>query len=499
MATLQDISDRLLVRAQEATLQLDVWIQQQKRFCELSGLNTEDLCKNHALYISQLNSLYVRSKEIGDKLRSGENRSQFSFQDEGAYIEELVYEFRDITLKLNELASLRRVQGSPSSQTSQYTCSSFKPRPYKISARHNSSSLEIDDKLDFPTKGKSNIRGASLHYPPEISLKDPVGKTCGDSWKINQLPLERQSTPLKKNNTIICPAKKQNEVLLIHDSKPNANHSVYQRLFKNKNRISLSLTNTEIDVDSSDASCYDNDDNTLNYNSDDDQVISYERETAAAATAVKESPKFVSKAYTSLRRYNSHESLLSMKSAIKPTYQSPTKLPFFGATRKVTPTVGRVQGTCSPVFTITSLGGSVSAETSPQRRTTVHKTIKSRELLLFSLGDISQRGEKGNAYSKFKQQSSSFLDSFAKLILTSEVGHSEAAIQVSKRSVRRSKQPLSGNKLETLTVTNIDESKTLSHGRNMAVNCLDTGPSPIISDNIRYGDLQEALNTELLL
>ena len=497
MATLQDISDRLLVRAQEATLQLDVWIQQQKRFCELSGLNTEDLCKNRALYISQLNSLYVRSKEIGDKLRSGENWSRFSFQDEGAYIEELVYEFRDITLKLNELASLRRIQGSPSSQTSQYTCSSFKPRPFKISARHNSSSLEIDEKLDSPTKGKSNIRGASLRYPPEITLKDPVGKTCTDSWKTNQLPLEHQSTPIKRSNTIICPAKKQDEVLLIHDSKAQTKHSVYQRLFKNKNRISLSLTNTEIDVDSSDTSCYDNDDNTLNYDSDDDQVISSERGTAVA---VKESQKFVSKTYTSLRRYNSHESLLSIKGAIKPKYQSPTKLPFFGATRKVTPTVGRVQGTCSPVFTISTLGGSASAEASPQRRNAIHKTIKSKELLLFSLGDISQHGEKCNAYSKTKQQSSSsFLDTFARLILTSEVGHSEAAIQVSKRSVHRSRQPSSKNELETLTVTNVDESNSSSHRRNMTVNCLDTESSPVISDNIRYGDLQEALNTELLL
>lgn len=122
MATqaLEDITERLLIRSQEAILQLDLWIQRQQRssICQTTDQESLDkLSQQYNQYMSQLNSLYVRSESVRDKLSKEQQRRLITEDNEHQRIEDLVREFQDITLRLNELATVPNEASNDSPQS----------------------------------------------------------------------------------------------------------------------------------------------------------------------------------------------------------------------------------------------------------------------------------------------------------------------------------------------------------------------------------------------
>ncbi|CAI5027414.1 BEM_HP_G0034810.mRNA.1.CDS.1 [Saccharomyces cerevisiae] len=279
MATqsLEDITERLLIRSQEAILQLDLWIQRQQRssICQTTDQESLDkLSQQYNQYMSQLNSLYVRSESVRDKLSKEQQRRLITEDNEHQRIEDLVREFQDITLRLNELATVpnEASNDSPQSQSTRSSLGSFQPRPLKIIERQ---------RLCMVTPSK----------PPKKSVGfNPINEVDCPS-KTNSLPCSPKKQPAR-NRTLR--AAKSHDTGLNKSKKPSSSDT-YESFFKNRQRLSLTFFDEMDDED---------------FDSDQDTIILPNISTPPHVGVTAKGAEF-----EPLRRYNSHESILSNKPA----------------------------------------------------------------------------------------------------------------------------------------------------------------------------------------
>lgn len=270
MMQLEDISERLLTRSQEAILQLEIWIRRQQHLRELEDDSIDRLGDQYNIYIAQLNSLCIRSEYVRDKLNK-ERERRLSLINDRKYIENLVLEFQDITVKLNELAHCRSSHSTPCSKSTRSSLDSFQPRPLKLTERLGSN---IREPNESPLKRKPPVKNVEFATIPE-SLNSKCLSLPGSPMK--ETTTEKSIRMAKSYDTGLRPKKKK--------ASTGDRGKEISAFFKENQRLSISFFGE-----------YDDETDSI---SDQDTVISV-------------SPACPPKGFP-LRRYNSHESILSTK------------------------------------------------------------------------------------------------------------------------------------------------------------------------------------------
>lgn len=552
MSSLADIADKLLIRSQESILQLDLWIKQRERAADQRGeVWSEEESDLGTLYVAQLNSLHIRSKYIRDKLL--ENGSATGavgpIMNPEEYIKQLVFEFRDITLKLNETVLVRRNGAgssnntSPSSQTTGSSNDSFEPKPLKIYSRQRDSLLLFAEgdsvaPLESPTKKKRYSGVGNVAVVPPLVESFALPK---DTFRTLAMYKSLPSSPIKKKV-----GRHTNVAGTTRDSQPGSpvrplraaksygdglngtashkKHSAeYDQVFKQKNRLSLSL----VPDDEDDTTGFAEQSNTnmppqeLYDESDQDTIMQYNN-----------SPMGNKVQFEPLRRYNSHESILSTRNSMllerksKPLRFSPFMANNYHPQGAA---VGSVQVNSSPIFA-DAVTASVSAQPAPERK------MRSTDLLhsvMKGMGPASQAItttdteliKASNPVPKTKQKQS-FFDSWNvfnkyQMTLTSETGRSEYKDMMqsisSGRRIQTFRKQVSPDTIVISTVISTKPQKMIknqgstegfsksydSHWRDdtRATTSNDEYGQPHMASHktVQFSDLQDALDTELLL
>lgn len=429
MSSLEDISERLLTRSREAITQLELWVQRQQHIREVENDDCIDrFSDQYNIYIAQLNSLCVRSEYVRHKLNE-ERQRRLSMLNDHKYIEELVYEFQGITEKLNELAQTQESDSTPSSKSTRSSLDSFQPRPLKLTERHLNN---VQATLESPIKKK--LMKKSVNFVPLTKEIETSKCISLPGSPIRELPVKRSIRLAKSCDTAL------NSRAQLKTKKQHV--SDLQSFFKENQRLSISFfEDRDDDVDSM---------------SDQDTVISM-------------SPSCGEK-FTPLRRYKSHESILST-TKIQPISSGKT----FGAfllPSSNRPSMKSVRVSSAPVFSTTGTPTS------------------SRDLLTALVA--SPHNAMVKKESKNKPKSSYF---FGKWNL------------FSTSSVRRPKtnmlQPASCSKTVASPAAPI--CGQLSHPSYSPLvfrndeSTLPPSSQPIFDSMVSYDDLRDALNTELIL
>jgi len=459
LQNLADISDKLVIKSQETILQLDLWMKQQKRQEEVIGnlVNNDNLSfdDEYTLFIAQLNSLYIRSKYVRDKLNQqlknfnnkGSSSSSSMIENPDDYVKHLVFEYKDITDKLNKLSQRQRTfinnnnntDSSPSSQTTDRSNDSFQPKPLKIYSRQRDSLLlGIDQSVTLslsPNEGKildqlvipkNTFRSLSCHNSlPNSPIKQrniqSIIDTTNDSKPFQFLKEQTlRSTKSYTDGLNITKSQKKKNLKQIDDE--------YQRLFKQKNRLSLSLVGDEEEYTRTNESQdiyrdFDNDgyNDYVNYDSDQNTIMQCNSPLIDMNSKQQQQLE-------PLRRYNSHESILSTRNSMLLEKKSkPLTFSMF-STNFNTPTTaisGSVQINSNPIFAKTSIGTSATIHSEP-----VTQRIRSTDLLHSVMKDMNtRRGSPINDRPQ-KPTKTSFFDNWNvfnkySMSLTSEVGNDD--------------------------------------------------------------------------
>lgn len=427
MSNLEDITEHLLNRAQEAVTQLEVWISDQQNFQKSRSHDAnEELKDMYSLYVAQLNSLCVRSEYVINKLNKEQRRRSSQYRNH-KYIEDLVFEFQDITLKLNDIAVSQNKNTTPSSKSSKSSCDSFQPKPLKITERHRSY-MEAAQRSPIK-KENSKKKVVVISDLPET---DPSSSRC----------LSLPGSPLKESRDKTIRLAKSYDTGLnrrsISKRTPGDKKDV-KSFFKDNQRLSISLFE---DCDKEDDSM-----------SDQDTVIS-------VSPACEE--KFVP-----LRRYNSHESILSIK---KP--RGPPKKLFssFLPNRSNCPSMNSARISSAPVF---------SKASNPAR---------SRDLLCAFVKDSRNAPLAHEVYDRKK--SSSFFAKWNPFNLKPVISNTTT---VANHKAKHRSDVIALQEDGTRHEFIASPPRKL----NRAISAVPR--EPIFDSTIAYEDLRDALNTELII
>lgn len=456
MPTLGDISERLFIRSQEAVLQLNLWIRRQQHLSDIEHEESANKLSNqYDLYMAQLNSLCVRSEYVRDKLNGGYKKRTPPIINEKIYIEDLVYEFQDITAKLNELAHEQKEQLTPSSKCSNGSVDSFQPRPLKLTERHRS---YIGATRQSPLK--AGDRPKNVNFAKGSLLELPCPSKCtslpGSPLKIKspERPLrvaKSYDTGLNPNLRVKLKKKKEEEMLSV---------------FKENQR--LSITFCEANDDESDSA------------SDQNTVIS--------TSPAPHSPLFdIENDKPPLRRCNSHDSVLSTKAHLAST-KRPAFLTMPTANR---PSMKSVTVSSAPV--ISSTGGRAS----------------SKDLLSLFVNN-TQTYNKDNDKRKHntdnnnnRNKNENFNGSLATNLLRN-IFRPQNQNEYNRNPVHSSQRDVTSNdEMNQLQARNYPRGIYTSCSRLVVKshrsNIISPTRQPIKNGNSMYDELQEALNTELIL
>lgn len=420
MTTLEDISERLLTRSQEAILQLELWIQRQQHLRELEDDPVHKLSDDYNMYIAQLNSLCVRSEYVRDKLNK-ERERRLSLLNDRKYIENLVFEFQKITVKLNDLACAQSTHSTPSSKSTRSSLDSFQPRPLKISERHQLGTQPINES---PTRKKSLKKSVAF-----VPVSDAIDNQSSRCFSLPGSPIKNdiyvRSVRLAKSYDTGLNSKTMRRV------KENNTQDIHS-FFKENQRLSISFCD-DLDED-------------LDVDSDQDTVIS-----VPPACHDKLSP---------LRRYNSHESILSTK--IQPLSQAKSLSSFLLPTPPNRPSINSTRISSEPIFSRNS-------------------TPTSSKDLLSTF--VSKQNFQSEDRAKNKQGSV-----FARWNL---FGNSSAASQITQVSAQNPMKIINSNFRQQIKLMQCYERPFQS--LQSAVK------GPVFDSMVSYDDLSDALNTELVL
>ncbi|GAV48599.1 hypothetical protein ZYGR_0M00200 [Zygosaccharomyces rouxii] len=452
MPSLDDISERLFIRSQEAVLQLELWIRRQQHISEIEHESSKDrLADQYNLYMAQLNSLCVRSEYVRDKLNAGYQNSKPPIINEQNYIEDLVYEFQDITFKLNELAQNQKEQLTPSSKYSTGSSSSFQPRPLKITERYRA---DIGATRQSPTKINGKLKNVNF---AEESLPNAHGPSKCTSLPGSPLKMKSPDRPLRV-------AKSYDTGL-----NPNSKAKMKKRkeeemlsVFKENQRLSITFCD-DIEEESDSAS----DQNTVISTSP--LPPSY----SVRYDAEGDKPP--------LRRYNSHDSVLSTRVQPISSIKCPTFLTTPTANR---PSMKSVTVSSAPI--ISSTGGKAS----------------SKDLLSSFISNTQD-------YDKKKRNDNGNNNRFSSNLIWNLFKPQNQSKQQNQKN--RNSPPLHGLQPDVTSEGKENQLQTTDYPRGVYSSCsrlvVKGQSSSIISpthqsikkDNTMYDELQEALDTKLIL
>lgn len=429
MSRLEDISERLLSRSREAIIQLELWVQRQQQIPELENEDCIDrLADQYNIYIAQLNSLCVRSEYVRHRLNE-ERQRRLSMLNDHKYIEDLVYEFQGITVKLNELAQTQKSDSTPSSKSTQSSLDSFQPRPLKITERHLNN---VQATLESPIK-KNLIKKRVNFVPPNKEVETSKCISLPGS-PIRELSIKRSIRLAKSCDTALNSNAQ---------SKTKKQHvSDLQSFFKENQRLSISF--------------FEDRDDDLDSMSDQDTVISM-------------SPSRGEK-FKPLRRYKSHESILST-TKVQPISSGKTFAAFLLPSSN-RPSMKSVRVSSAPVFSSTGT------------------PTCSRDLL--SAFVESPHNPMGKKESRNKLKSSSFFGKWNFF--------STSPVRTPKINMR---QPPSCQKTVASEAAPICGQLSHSSCSHLVFksdeSTLPPASQPIFDSMVSYDDLRDALNTELIL
>lgn len=426
---LEDISERLLTRSQEAILQLELWIQRQQHLRELDDSLIDNLGDQYNIYIAQLNSLCVRSEYVRDKLNRERERRMSRINDR-KYIEDLVFEFQDITVKLNELAQSQSVDSTPSSKSTRSSLGSFQPRPLKLSERHGPGVRAV---RESPLKNKQVIKTVNF-----TGLHDPIAETLSKCFSLPGSPV-REPAPSRS----IRMAKSYDTGLNSKARKRSKGRKDYDvpSIFKENQRLSITV--------------FDDLEEDADYTSDQDTVISL-----LPAGDEKGAP---------LRRFNSHESILSTK--MQPTTTGRLFSSFL-LPQSNRPSMKSVRISSTPVF---------SKNTAP---------ATSRDLLSTFVTGPAKKMETNNGRQENK---SGFFGNWSFFGSHSSVSRVSSASKQSGLASEPTKVPGDSR-------VHQQSSKSILPRTNDVYRTPRSPPkAPVFDSLISYDDLRDALGTELIL
>lgn len=429
MMPLEDISERLLTRSQEAILQLELWIQRQQHLRELEDESIDKFGDQYNIYIAQLNSLCIRSEYVRDKLNK-ERERRLSMINDRKYVENLVLEFQDITMKLNELARSRSRHSTPSSKSTRSSYDSFQPKPLKITERHRSN---VRESRESPLKRRpinQSVGFTELEESPNSRCLSLPGSPVKEVVPERSIRLAKSyDTGLRSTNKKLTDRSAERDI---------------RSFFKENQRLSISFFGE-----------YDNEADSA---SDQDTVISV-------------SPACQPKAVP-LRRYNSHESILSTK--IEPLcFEKGFSSFLLPISNRPSLTSARVSS--APVFSKTT------------------KPASSRDLL--STFVTCPRSARSNGGNKRESKAKSFFAGWS-FFRTTNTGLGQVPANGNPKqrsSVRQDLLPEFGSE-ETQRENLSSPSKARPSSGSQSPSKL-----PIFDSLISYDDLRDALNTELIL
>ncbi|CAR29074.1 ZYRO0F18502p [Zygosaccharomyces rouxii] len=450
MPSLDDISERLFIRSQEAVLQLELWIRRQQHLSEIEHEHARDkIADQYNLYMAQLNSLCVRSEYVRDKLNAGYQNRKPPIVNEQNYIEDLVYEFQDITVKLNELAQNQKEQVTPSSKHSNGSVNSFQPRPLKITERYRT---DIGATRQSPTRINGKLKNVNFveESLPELFCPSKCTSLPGSPLKMrspDRLPdrplrvAKSYDTGLNPNSRAKLKKQKEEEMLSV---------------FKENQRLSITFCD-DIDEGSDSAS----DQNTVISTSPipPSHPIQYDVQS--------EKPP--------LRRYNSHDSVLSTKVQPISSAKCPTFLTIPTANR---PSMKSVTVSSAPI--ISSTGGKASS-----------KDLLSSFISNTQDYDKKARNDNGNnnrfssnlIWNLFKQKS--------------QKNRNPTPLRVPQQDVTSERKE--NQLLTTSHPSGVYSSCSRLLVKNQNSSIISPTRQRITNGNTMYDELQEALDTELVL
>lgn len=462
MNGMRHVAERLVLRCHEAIMQLELSIQQN--MCEYDPNNRDGFIQIQEYYsfLARLTSLKLRAEHVQGSLHH-EEKDPNDVCVEYETLENLIYEFQDITLSLNEFA---RTHGSPakSARSQSSKESSIMPlRPLRIVER-NRDSVELTAAIMQTVKEENEEKLRLGRKLPFLSPKKTVkfmDRDLNDLVQIERLKrssslpgspipetLIESELTLKENRTLRM--AKSYDVGL-NDKKKTANFE----FFKNKNRLSLSVFD-EIDTDAS----------------DEETVISVSP-PAMSNYLLKTGEQKVT---NTLRRYNSHESILSMKVPQKNTlalYMKQTS-PFVWQKNLIVSKATISSNTCN----------STAAPT-------IESPCLSKDLLtqLIEPSPNAQRSSRKSWFESAKTMNlaSSFFNKWftSGNLVTKEIGNPNTTSPSRVRSIIKNKQPLASNNHSSSIVIGPNGTRFI-RGLN----------DPLVTCTISYDELQDALNTE---
>lgn len=428
MPNLDEISERLFIRSQEAVLQLELWIRRQQRLSEIEHEYSADkLADQYNLYMAQLNSLCVRSEYVRDKLNKGCNHGMSTVNQE-TYVEDLVYEFQDLTLKLNELAHKQKEHCTPSSKSSNGSEDSFRPRPLKIIERHRA---DVNATRQSPIKENKKVKNVNF------SQHDLEDASC--PCRCTSLP----GSPVR----IVSPAKPL-RVAKSYDTGLNPNARAKLKKQRENEMLSFFKENQRLSI-------------TFCDGGDDDSDSVSDQNTVISSSPPCEST------FKPLRRYNSYDSILSSKGQPIPSTKGPAFLSVLTANR---PSMKSDMVSSAPVISRT------------------RSKASSKDLLSLFVSNTQGQEVRGKMSSKFP--TNSFWSIF----------------KISSQKPKEINTPLDSKRKLT---PHANEVRTYPRGVYSSCSRLVVGSQqsrilpamsqPINSGSLMYDELQEALNTELIL
>ncbi|CCD22173.1 Vac17p NDAI_0A00130 [Naumovozyma dairenensis CBS 421] len=475
--TLQDITERLLIRSQEAILQLDLWIQREKKQQELSTLNnSNNITYDHVdnqqynVYLAQLNSLIVRVQYIRDKFLHNINQLD-STQDEQKYIENLVYEFKQITLKLNDLSKKNKTtsssENSSKTASSKSSMESFEPKPLKIIKR---------------TKNDQKVSN-TINNDHDLIMQDE------NLQRPNSLP----SSPIEKSSYVTISQNEQNLRLMKSqdfstkkNTSRNTNYNTIRKFendtinqfFKSQQRLSIGI-----------------------FDNDDDNIYSTNMGTATRITGEyltdnnSDQATVISQGtikrndddFTPLRRYNSHESILSQKISSTPlidnnnnlTFNS--KLPLYSSIRR--PSMQSIHVTSNPIFARSSQG----------------KT--SKDLLSSFVTSSIPRNNNRNIQTRTKTRTQSRRNNQLRDHTINQTSTSSFFGNwnfLNRFNMITSETNTTTNRKRNYNIPLVNQSRAHNIDVNDTMDSISI-KEPVYDNTISLDDLEDALNTELLL
>ncbi|KAL3234235.1 vacuole-related protein 17 [Nakaseomyces bracarensis] len=295
MASLEDITERLLLRSTEAIEQLDDWIAQQDRSKYGLG-DVDELDAKYNEFMDQLNSLFIRSQYIKDKIKHERNQKRNSVVAKKNCLDNLLLEFKDITLSLNEIAEKQKdIFGddlqeykSPQSTSTKSSMDSFEPKPLKIIKR--TSVVPEIATIQSPPKKKI------ISFHP---IQDNMSVT--DYTSMPSSPMKRTRATFSSPKKSLHPAKSF-DTGLGHSRPKSKDVSDFDRFFKDRQRLSLTFGNNSInDGEDNESDCY-----------SDEETVIFSSNVPIAENEEKDGAQ-------QLRRCNSHESVLSVNHRYMPT------------------------------------------------------------------------------------------------------------------------------------------------------------------------------------